>query len=179
MPDTEIVEHTHRARLVTLRTLVIAGAAGVTIAGPRAFGGPAPVNPYVPLQRYEGAWRVMPDGKTKPDRLVNDCARVGRFFACQQTVNGKPGPLLIFIPDSAGHYHTQVVRGDGAALGPPGTLTLSDDHWVYLSKPDSKGVRYRTVNDFQGPDRIHFVVAHSSDGKRWVVTLSGVEERVR
>lgn len=179
MPDTTIVEHTRMARRTTLRPLVIAGVIGATIAGPRAFGGPAAVNPYVPLQRYEGTWRVMPDGKSKPDRLVNDCARVGRFFACQQTVNGKPGPLLIFIPDSAGHYYTQAVRGDGAAVGPPGRLNISGDHWVYLSKADSKGVRYRTINDFQGSDRVHFVVAHSTDGKSWVVTLSGIEERVR
>lgn len=140
-------------------------------------------DPYAPLRLYEGAWQVTQSAPTtgrKSDRLVNDCAQVGRYFACQQTVNGKPGALVVFIPDAVpGHYHTQIVRLDGAALGPPGTLTIAGDHWTYLGEPDAKGLRYRTVNIFSGRDRIHFESARSTDGKTWTVTMAGDEERVR
>ena len=139
-------------------------------------------DPYAPLWLYEGAWQVAqttPAGR-KPDRLVNDCARIGRYFACQQTVNGKPGALVVFIPDTVpGHYHTQIVLPDGAALGPAGTLTLAGDHWTYLGEPDAKGVRYRTINVFSGHDRIHFESARSTDGKTWTVTMAGEETRQR
>ena len=139
-------------------------------------------DPYAPLRLYEGAWQVTqttPAGR-KPDRLVNDCARIGRYFACQQTVNGKPGALVVFIPDTVpGHYHTQIVLPDGAALGPAGTLTLAGDHWTYLGEPDAKGVRYRTINVFSGHDRIHFESARSTDGKTWTVTMAGEETRQR
>ena len=135
---------------------------------------------YAPLRLYEGAWQVtqtMPAPK-KPDRLINDCAQIGRYFACQQTVNGKPGPLVVFIPDTPpGTYHTQIVLPDGAALGPPGTLTIAGERWTYLGKPDAKGVRYRTINVFSGRDRIHFVTARSPDGKTWTVTMAGNEMR--
>ena len=139
-------------------------------------------DPYAPLWLYEGAWQVAqttPAGR-KPDRLVNDCARIGRYFACQQTVNGKPGALVVIIPDTVpGHYHTQIVLSDGAALGPAGTLTLAGDHWTYLGEPDAKGVRYRTINVFSGHDRIHFESARSTDGKTWTVTMAGDETRQR
>jgi hypothetical protein len=151
----------------------------ITTAAGQAVAGPPPANPYLPLHRYEGAWSVMARGKPAPDRLVNDCAQVGRFFACQQTLNGTPGPLVVFIPETAGRYHTQVVQGDGSAVGPPGTLTIEGNHWVYLSRADAQGVRYRTTNDFDGAGRIRFAVARSRDGRKWLVTLSGVEERSR
>ena len=139
-------------------------------------------DPYAPLRLYAGTWHVTqttPVGK-KPDRLVNDCAQIGRYFACQQTVNGKPGPLVVFIPGAVrGHYHTQIVLPDGDTSGPPGTLTIAGDHWTYLGEPDAKGVRYRTVNIFSGHDRIHFESARSADGKTWTVTMAGDEVRER
>ncbi len=140
------------------------------------------VDPYAPLRLYEGAWQVTqttPAGR-KPDRLVNDCARIGRYFACQQTVNSKPGALVVFIPDTVpDHYHTQIVLPDGAALGPAGALILAGDHWTYLGEPDAKGLRYRTINVFNGHDRIHFESARSTDGKTWTVTMAGDETRQR
>ncbi len=137
---------------------------------------------YAPLRLYAGAWQVTkasaPAGK--PDRLVNDCVEIGRYFACQQTVNGRPGALVLFIPDRvAGQYHNQVVLPDGAALGPPGTLVIAGERWTYLGQPDPKGVRYRTTNVFHGRDHIHFEVAQSSDGKSWTTTMAGDETRVR
>ena len=135
---------------------------------------------YAPLRLYEGAWQVTQTtpAPKKPDQLINDCAKIGRSFACQQAVNGKPGPLVVFIPDfPPGHYHTQIVLPGGAALGPPGTLTSAGEHWTYLGTPDAKGVRYRTINVFSGRDRIHFVTARSPDGKTWTVTMAGNEMR--
>ena len=140
-------------------------------------------DPYAPLRLYEGAWQVTstptPAGK-KPDRLVNDCAQIGRYFACQQTVNGKPSALVVFIPDTVpGHYHTQIVLPDGAASGPSGTLTVTGNRWIYLGQPGAKGVRYRTINVFSGHDHIHFESARSTDGKTWTVTMAGDETRQR
>ena len=179
MPEFVSAAEAVEVRRATARSSRAVGVACVSIAVGNAFAGVAWANPYVPLRLYEGAWSVMTAGQSKPDQLINACARAGRFFACQQTVNGKPGPLVIFIPFSPGRYHTQVVEADGAALGPPGKLSISGDHWVYLSGPNSKGIRYRTTNDFEGPNKIRFAVAHSRDGKRWTVTVSGVEVRAR
>ncbi len=139
-------------------------------------------DPYAPLWLYEGAWQVAqttPAGR-KPDRLVNDCARIGRYFACQQTVNGKPGALVVIIPDTVpDHYHTQIVLPDGAASGPSGMLTITGNRWIYLGQPGAKGVRYRTINVFSGHDHIHFESARSTDGKTWTVTMAGDETRQR
>ncbi len=170
-------------------SLLIGLISGATIATARAAD---TVDAYAPLRLYEGAWQVTqttPADK-KPDRLVNDCAQIGRYFACQQTVNGTPGALVVFIPDAMqshmqghgamlGRYHTQDVLPDGAAHGPPGTLTIAGDHWTYLGQPDAKGVRYRTINIFSGRDRIHFESARSTDGKTWTVTMAGDETRER
>lgn len=170
-----VMAHRARARWQAIARTLTGGMVCVTLIGAGARASAS--DSFRPLHLYEGAWNVIPDGKSKPDRLVNDCAAIGRFFACQQTVNGTPGALVLFIPSSRGRYHTQVVMADGAALGPPGTLMIAGDHWVYLSGPDSKGIRYRTTNQFHGRDRIRFTVEHSSAGKKWIVTLSGVEER--
>ncbi len=165
-----------RGRLVSI---VLVGT--IAVMGMTSAQGVA--EPYAPLRLYEGAWQVTSTptsaGK-KPDRLVNDCAQAGRYFACQQTVNGKPGALVVFIPGTMpGHYHTQIVLPDGTALGPAGTLTIAGDRWTYLGEPDAKGVRYRTINVFSGRDRIHFESARSTDGKTWTVTMAGDETRER
>ena len=107
---------------LTLR--VLAGAFAL-VGATHAWG---VTNPYAPLRMYQGAWQVMQTAPVakKPDQLINDCARIGRYFACQQTLNGKRGLLVVFIPDGGpGHYHTQVVLSDGNALGPPSTLAIA------------------------------------------------------
>ena len=61
---------------------------------------------YAPLRLYEGTWQVTqttPVGK-QPDRLVNDCAQIGHYFACQQTVNGKPGAVISVSPGAIGGF---------------------------------------------------------------------------
>src|SRR5581483_1654972 len=75
---------------------------------------------YAPLRMYEGTWIVT---KTKPpseisDRLVVECALIGRYFACQQTINGEPKDLFIIIRrQEPGHYYTQGINQEGLAYG--------------------------------------------------------------
>lgn len=137
---------------------------------------------YAPLGLYQGDWVLTPKSSTpdaKPDRIHNDCGRIGKFFACQQTVNGKIGSLIIFIPaDKPGHYYTQSVAVEGRAGG-RGDLEIDGDHWTYLGKDESNGktTYYRTTNQFTGKDRIHYEQSESSDGEHWTVKGSGDERR--
>jgi hypothetical protein len=145
-----------------------------------------PVSPaqdaYAPLRLYDGTWTVtMHDassGKTNTDSLMNTCSLLKPFYVCQQTVNGKAGALVIFVPDAPGHYYTQNVQPEGWATG-RGELTIEGDHWTYMGHSDDNGKTtwYRTANDFTGPDRIHFESAQSPDGKTWTITRSGDEVR--
>lgn len=141
-------------------------------------------DPYAPLRLYNGSWAVTRHdkgtGQSATDSLVNACSQIGLYFACQQTVNGKTAALVVFIPSGdAGHYFTHAVLPDGHSPG-RGDLTITGTRWVYLGhsdQPDGKTVWYRTTNDFQGNDRIHFESAQSSDGKTWTVTSDGEDTR--
>jgi hypothetical protein len=138
---------------------------------------------YAPLWLYHGTWHIT--SKTagaNPDELKNQCALVGKYFVCQQTVNGQTGALLIFIPNAnnAGHYYTQNVNLQGRASG-VGDLEIFGDRWVYSSRWDQGGGKstyYRTTNVFSGKNRIHYEQAESSNGRDWKVTNSGDELRV-
>jgi hypothetical protein len=138
---------------------------------------------YGPLSSYQGTWHVTAKAAgAKPDELKNQCALVGKYFVCQQSVNGQTGDLLIFIPvaNNAGHYHTQNVNLQGRASG-VGDLEISGDRWVYSSRWDQGGGKityYRTTNVFQGKNRIQYEQAESPNGKDWKVTNSGDEVRV-
>jgi len=157
------------AGLVLLCTLADAAAA-------------APADPYTPLWLYNGSWQVtrkdkLPDAP--PEKLVNQCSLVGHFFVCDQSVNGGPGALLIFIPTGKpGRYYTQNVRPEGRAAG-RGDLEIQGDNWVYSSTWDEGGrtVYYRTTNVFRSRSHIHFEQAESTDNKSWVVKNSGEEIR--
>ncbi len=148
-------------------------------------GGPAKSSNavYAPLWLYQGSWQVTRKSLAagaKPDQLVNQCALLGKYFACQQTVNGADGGLVIFIPaEKAGQYYTQNITKEGRAGG-KGDLDISGDHWTYSSRwPEENGkiTYYRTTNLFTGKNRIHFEQAESPDGKQWTVTGSGDEVR--
>ncbi|MFP5230692.1 MAG: hypothetical protein ACLGXA_24000 [Acidobacteriota bacterium] len=149
-----------------------------------ALGGQTLANPdlYAQLRLYDGAWTVtMHDasGKARSDLLVNACHAFDRYFACQQSVNGNVGALVVYIPESTpGHFHTQNVLPDGRALG-PGELTIEGSRWTYLSHHEENGTTtwYRTTNDFSGNNRIHFESAQSADQKTWTVTMSGDDVR--
>ena len=137
---------------------------------------------YAPLWLYNGSWRVTKKDLApgaKPDNLLNQCALVGKYFTCQQTVNGAPSELLIFLPEkTAGQYYTQSVMPDGRAGG-RGDLAIGGDKWVYLSNWNQGGKTtfYRTINVFSGKDRIHFEQQESNNNKDWKTTGSGDEVR--
>ncbi len=135
-----------------------------------------PANVYEPLWLYNGTWNIS-KANEKPDELLNQCALVGSYFACQQTVNGTPSELLIFLPaKDAGHYYTQSVMPDGRAGG-RGDLQIDGDKWTYSSSWDQggKSTFYKTLNTFPGKTRIHFEQQESSDKKDWKTTGAGDE----
>jgi hypothetical protein len=137
---------------------------------------------YRPLWLYYGSWTATKQtlsGPSTSQTIVNDCAMAGRFFACQQTVDGKPGALIVFVPASTpGDYYTQAVLQEGWAAG-RGQLHIEGDRWTYSSKAQEEGktTYHRTTNVFSGKDRIHFEISESADEKNWTVTASGDEVR--
>lgn len=140
------------------------------------------VNPSLWL--YDGTWQVTRSngGKAaaKPDIMVNQCGQIGRYFACQQTVNGKVGGLLLIIPAEApNHYYTQTVMPEGRATGRD-DLEISGDRWTFSSRrlDNGKAFYYRTVNTFSGKNKIHFEQAESTNGTDWTVKNSGDEQRI-
>jgi hypothetical protein len=138
-------------------------------------------DPYTPLWLYNGSWQVTHKDQP-PEKLTNRCALVGHFFACEQTVNGVPGNLLIFIPvpDKPGHYYTQNVRPEGRATA-RGELEIQGDRWIFGSTWDQGGstVYYRTTNIFSGRNKIQYEQAESSDNKNWTVKNNGEEIRIQ
>lgn len=147
-----------------------------------AYAAPAADPVYAPLWLYQGNWRVGSQKASKPDELHNQCSLIGKYFVCQQSVNGQGGELLIFVPvaNTPGRYHTQNVNLDGRASG-VGDLEISGDRWVYSSRWNQGGGKmtyYRTTNIFTGKNHIHYEQAESTNGKDWNITNSGDEERV-
>lgn len=143
--------------------------------------GAPPDSAYAPLRLYQGSWQVTRKsaGTAKPERLTNDCAKVGNFYVCQQTVNGTPEALLIFVPaGQPGQYFTQSVGQDGRGRG-RGNLEITGNRWTYSSTWDQGGktTYYRNVNLFTGRNHIHYEQFESSNGRDWKVTDSGDEDR--
>jgi hypothetical protein len=135
---------------------------------------------FKPLWQYQGTWEFTmntPGSKPATNKIQNDCAEIGQFFLCQQTVDGKVAALLTFTPSPTKcHYYTQAVLPDGHAAG-RGELEIEGDRWTYPSKEEESGKTkyYRIVNLFSGKDRIHFERSESVDGKAWTVLASGDE----
>lgn len=138
-------------------------------------------DPYATLTRFNGTWRITRKTVDKPETMVNQCAKVGHFYACDQSVNGGAGALLVFIPrtDKPGVYYTQNIRPEGRATS-RGDLEIQGDTWTFLSNWDDGGrtTYYRTVNTFVGRNRITFVQSESRNNKDWTVTNSGEEMRI-
>ena len=168
-----------------LKCLAVLGVAAVGVAAPLHAAPAAADDPYAPLKLYDGAWIIeSSDGKTT--RVENHCARTGLFFACEQVVNGKPEALIVFLPRGrtadGQTYRTQALTAGAGRPGPWYYLVIDGEHWIYSARAAADKdhpSRERTVNDFSGPDRIHFAVQTSKDGKTWNTTLSGDERRVR
>jgi hypothetical protein len=139
---------------------------------------------YAPLWLYEGSWQLspvpLPTG-AKPDRIDNHCHLFGKYFACQQTINGVIGFLIVFVPDGKpGHYFVQSLTPEGRPTG-RADLDIAGDHWTYSRQLDDSGktVFHRTTNVFSGKDKIHYEQLESSDGVHWTVKSSGDEQRIR
>ncbi len=131
------------------------------------------------LSAYAGNWTVTRSSGSKPEELRNECSSVGKYFACEQTVNGNVTGLLLIIPASqSGHYNTQTVLPDGRATG-KGELVISGNQWVFSTiwNAGGKTVRYRTTNTFKDKNHIHFQQEESADGTHWQVTGSGDDVR--
>jgi hypothetical protein len=158
----------------SLLTVLLLVPAGTRAAPPAAD----PV-----LSAYAGNWTVTRNNAgagSKPEELHNQCSSVGKYFACEQSVNGSVTGLLLIIPASQpGHYNTQTVLPDGRATG-KGELAISGDQWVFSSIWNSGGktVRYRTTNTFKDKNHIHFQQEESGDGIHWQVTGSGDDVRI-
>jgi hypothetical protein len=143
----------------------------------------APADPiFDPLWVYQGTWQVTRSetkADQKPETLVNKCALVGRYFACQQTVNRSSGGLLVIMPaGTPGHYYTQTILPEGRATGRD-ELEIAGDRWTFLSRRQQGGqvTQYRTIYTFSGKDRIHFERAEATEKDNWVVKGSGDERR--
>ena len=142
----------------------------------------APDPAYAPLWLYNGSWQVTRQSASggKPDQLVNQCTLLGKYFACQQSVNGTPSALLVIIPArDSGHYYTQNIMPDGRATG-KANLEISGGKWVFSSNWDQGGktTYYKTTNVFSGKNRIHFEQQESTNNRDWSVTGSGDDVRV-
>lgn len=161
---------------VLLSLMLLFGAAVVGAAGR--------VNPALePLLIYEGTWQVTRNGQgatEKPDRLVNRCAALSIYLACEQSVNSKPTALLVFIPaGQPGHYHTQSILPGGRATGLD-DLQVSGNRWTFTSRRRQGGdvTYFRNTNVFTDKNHIHFENAQSTDEKHWTVQESGDEVRL-
>src|SRR6185312_4746086 len=138
-----------------------------------AFG---PSDPFWSLWLYNGTWKVTRKDQP-PQTLVNRCSSFGKFFACEQSVNGDSVALLVFVPGKEpGHFFTQSIKTDGRAGG-RGELQIEHNTWTYLSNWNDGGktTYYRTTNVYDGRNHIHFEQAESTDNKTWVVKSSGDE----
>jgi len=136
---------------------------------------------YAPLWLYQGTWKAQKKGKDTADEIANECKLIGKYFGCQQTVNGKLGALIVFVPrEKAGQYYTQALLPDDRATG-RGELEIDGDHWTYMGKDQEgdKTTYHRTTNIFTGKDNIHYEQSESTDGVHWTVTASGDESRLK
>ena len=140
----------------------------------------APV--YAPLMMYGGSWKITrksAGANAKADEIQNQCAPVGKFFTCQQTVDGSVVALLIFVPlKEPGHFATQTVLPEGRAAG-RGELEISGNRWVFTSSwnQGTTTTHYRTTNIIQDKNHIHFEQEESPDGTHWSAKDSGDEIR--
>jgi hypothetical protein len=163
-----------------MRLLLVLSVAALGALGPLA----AAADPiYAPLWLYQGTWHVTPSGSDpgkKPDVLLNQCALVGKYFTCQQTVNGTVSALIVFVPTGQpGRFHNQAILPSGRAGG-LGELEINGDRWVYSNGQLEAGKtkHFRNINVFTGKNKIHYEQSESWDEKEWKVTGSGDEVRV-
>ena len=141
---------------------------------------PARLTPQVTCIRRFGSTTEPAGYATKPltrreaDELINQCVLVGKYFTCQQVVNGEVGALLVIVPaGKTGHYYTQNVGLDGRATG-RGEMQIDGDRSTYNTIWNQGGTStyYKTIHTFTGGDRIHFEQLESKNNKDWKTTNS-------
>jgi len=153
----------------------LVGAAAILFVASHASASDA----YAPLLTYAGKWSVVTD-HGKVVAVVNSCARAGLFFGCEQSIDGAPKAVVVFLPVAAneggGRYRTQTLGADGAEPGHWFSLTIKDADWVYT--PEGGEPRERTLNHFVDTDHIHFDIQKKT-GDAWKTTLGGDETRAK
>jgi hypothetical protein len=140
-----------------------------------------PAAPFAALWAYNGTWKITKKdaGSPKPYELMNKCAAFGKYFACQQSVNGTPTELTVFVAtNSPGQYYTQSILSDGRAGG-RGDLKIEGDKWTFSTSWNQGGrsTFYKTINTFMSKSQIHFEQQESTDNKDWKTTGSGDQVR--
>ena len=165
-------------RSTLLATLLAPSAMLSLLCTPAASA--AADDPYAALKLYEGKWiATSSEGKATP--VENRCARAGLFFSCEQIIAGKTKALVVFMPDGptakGQAWLVQTLGTVGERPGPWRTLTIEGDRWVYRQAAGGGEKARRTVDQFLGPDHIHFEVQQSASGESWTTTSSGDERR--
>src|SRR5579884_3481651 len=111
------------------------------------------LDPYEPLRLYNGAWTSHDHNPKSGDsitHIVNTCGLVGRFFACQQVVNGAAPTVMLYLPSGPpGHYYTQALSSELQAYG-RGELQIDGNRWTYSGQGEENGktIWHRTINVF-------------------------------
>lgn len=163
-----------------MRPFALAAALSSAALALPALAGEAP--DYAPLMLYQGAWVMTPADGSKTVRIDNACGRIGALYGCEQTVDGKPGGWVFFLPAGVrGKWETQHVTPDGGSPDRPGDLSIDGELWTYMGDDVENGVKTwtRVINRFSGSDHIHFEIARSTDGKTWTVVRAGDETRAK
>ena len=132
------------------------------------FQAPAPQSSFAALEVYNGHWTVQAQhsfsGGSGPDALTNTCHADAAFFTCEQVVNGRPGALVVFTPaKTAGEFKVANVMPDGSTSTGT-TLTVTGNHWTFLSRDPAGKPSFRVENSFLTPDHIHFEMSSTADG---------------
>jgi hypothetical protein len=143
-------------------------------------------DPYAPLKLYSGAWDLTMIGAgAEAMHIENHCTRTGLFFVCEQTLNGNPQGLTVFLPvaklPSGGEeYKTLNLPADGSSSGGWGKVTIENEKWTYFwdTGEGARTVQWRNINQFSGTDKIHFEIQSSEDGTTWKIVKAGDEVRV-
>jgi len=135
---------------------------------------------YDALKAMDGHWTVTTaSGRTR--EVDNSCARTGLFFACEQTVAGKPAALIVFLPRPHEErklvFRTQTLTAAGDRPGPWRELTIYGDTWTYGDLEHGEGRRERTVVTFSGPDYMHAEVQTPVKDEDWRTTSSETFKR--
>lgn len=179
------LRQTIKTAAVALAAIAMGGTPSEVPATPQSVTSD---DPFSDLTIYDGDWAVhathpwsgAPAGTA--EHLQSRCRRFTLYFACEQTVNGKVLALIVYTAgETSGHLNTRTIAPNGLAGG-RGDLVIGGARWSYLDKPPASltGPWSRVENVIVDRDHIRFNEFESGDeGKTWVQTNGGTEERVK